>query len=61
MFNWCRDLVHDPIMILTQANHIWDKQCFTKPSEERREEIILLLKEARNEIESILEELESCK
>lgn len=60
-FEWCRDLVHDPIMTLTQANSLWEIQCFTKPSLERKEEIIHLLKIAKDEIESILEELELWK
>jgi len=57
-FDWCRDLVHDPIGILTQANRLWEKQAFTKPSEKRRKKIKKLLYEAIIEIESILEELE---
>ena len=58
MFNWCRDLVHNVSMILTQTNYLWEAQCFTKPSEARRKEIKQLLYEAIIEIESILAELE---
>lgn len=60
-FDWFRDCIHDPIGTLTQANRLWEIQAFTKPSLERREEIIHLLIIARNQIEVILEELEECK
>ncbi len=60
-FDWFRDCIHDPVGTLTQANHLWEIQAFTEPSLERKEEIIHLLKIAKDEIESILEELESCK
>lgn len=58
MIDWAKDLLHDVSQLIIPANRLWDAQCFTKPTKERTQQIIVLLKQARQKIDSILEELE---
>ena len=55
--NWHYDKIYDVENTLMRAQRLWDRQAFGKPTEAIRKTIIGLLKQAKKEIESILEEI----
>lgn len=60
-FDWDRDLIYNPTIILGVAQGLWERQAFIEPLEHQKKEIIELLQIAKEELEDIIGELNNSK